>query len=317
MSPVLLITDIFPLSGIILIDKPAGPTSADVVRQVKWRVKPARVGHLGTLDPFATGVLPILIGEATKLAPFLHDGEKHYEGTIALGSETDTLDRTGEVVRTAPIPPLDPAHLSAIAARFTGTITQTPPIYSAIKRGGVPLYKLARRGEEVAPPQARQVHIARLELTPASADTIGISMVCSPGTYVRSLARDLGIALDSAAHLAALCRTRNGDFAIADAQPLATVLAALESGDAGLPLIGLREALPDLPEAAVDEVLAGRLRNGDSRALDGLVPASAKFFKVVADGRLLAMAEATSRVTAVIVRIFGAAQGPEPGRSRA
>jgi len=92
-----------PLSGILLIDKPAGPTSAEVVRQVKWRVKPARVGHLGTLDPFATGVLPILVGEGTKLAPFLHDGDKHYEGLIVLGSETDTLDRTGEVVRTAPI----------------------------------------------------------------------------------------------------------------------------------------------------------------------------------------------------------------------
>src|ERR1700731_3063652 len=113
-----------PLSGIILIDKPAGPTSAEVVRQVKWRVKPARVGHLGTLDPFATGVLPILVAEGTKLAPFLHDGDKHYEGLIALGSETDTLDRTGEVVRTAPLPPIDQARLEALAARFSGTVIQ-------------------------------------------------------------------------------------------------------------------------------------------------------------------------------------------------
>src|SRR6185437_5083098 len=271
------------MDGIILIDKPAGPTSADVVRQIKWRVKPARVGHLGTLDPFATGVLPILVGEATKLAPFLQDGEKHYAGLIALGTETDTLDRTGEVIRTAPVPPLDLARLEAIAAKFTGTITQTPPIFSAIKRGGVPLYKLARRGEEVAPPAPRQVEIARLELIAEGAGAIRFTMVCSPGTYVRSLARDIGIALDSAAHLAELRRVRNGAFAIESARPLDAVLAALESGGDGLCLIGLRDAVPDLPEAAVDEATAKRLRNGDSRALDGLVPACAGWFKVVAD----------------------------------
>ena len=295
------------MDGIILIDKPAGPTSADVVRQVKWRVKPTRVGHLGTLDPFATGVLPILVGEATKLAPFLHEGEKHYAGLIVLGLETDTLDRTGAAVRTAAVPPLDAARLTAMAERFTGTIVQTPPIYSAIKRGGVPLYQRARRGEEVAPPEPRQVAIARLELTAEGAAAIRFAMVCSPGTYVRSFARDLGIALDSAAHLGELRRVRNGAFAIEDAQPLDAALAALENGGE-VGLIGLRAALSDLPEIAVDEALAKRLRNGDSRALDGMVPAPAKLFKVVADGRLLAVAQATSRVTAVIARIFG--QGP-------
>jgi tRNA pseudouridine55 synthase len=301
------------MDGIILIDKAAGPTSADVVRQIKWRVKPARVGHLGTLDPFATGVLPILVGEATKLAPFLHDGDKYYTGLIALGTETDTLDRTGAVVRTAAVAPFDAARLIAIAASFTGTVTQTPPIFSAIKRGGVPLYKLARRGGEVAPPPPRQVEIARLELTGEGAGSIRFTMVCSPGTYVRSLARDIGMALGGAAHLAELRRMRNGLFAIADARPLEEVLAALERGEhAGF--IGLREAVPDLPEVAVDEATAMRLRNGDSRALDGLVPAQAKFFKVVANGRLLAIAEATSRVTAVIARIFGAACGADAQR---
>jgi tRNA pseudouridine55 synthase len=293
------------MDGIILIDKPDGPTSAEVVRQVKYRVKPARVGHLGTLDPFATGVLPILVGEGTKLAPFLHEGEKYYEGLIALGTETDTLDRTGEVVRTAPVPEIGADQLSAIAARFTGTVTQTPPIFSAIKRGGVPLYKLARRGEEVAPPPPRDVQIERLELAVEGPGTIRFSLVCSPGTYIRSLARDIGIALESAAHLAALRRTRTGLFAIENARPLAAVLAALEQGDTGC-LIGLREAVPDLPEVDVDASIEKRLRNGDSRALDGNVPAQArKLFKVVADRRLLAIAEATSRVTAVIARIFG------------
>ena len=293
------------MDGIILIDKPAGPTSAEVVRQVKSRVKPARVGHLGTLDPFATGVLPILVGEATKLAPFLQDVDKYYEGLIALGAETDTLDRTGAVVRTAALPPIDAARLDAIAMRFIGTVTQTPPIYSAIKRGGVPLYKLARRGDEVAPPPPREVEIARLELAAEGAESIRFSLVCSPGTYVRSLARDIGVALASAAHLAELRRTRSGLFAIEKARPLAAVLAALDSGER-VCMIGLRDAVPDLPEVEVDVTIEKRLRNGDSRALDGLVPPQAKtLFKVVAEGRLLAIAEATSRVTAVIARIFG------------
>jgi tRNA pseudouridine55 synthase len=268
-------------------------------------ISAARVGHLGTLDPFATGVLPILVGEGTKLAPFLHEGEKYYEGLIALGTETDTLDRTGEVVRTAPVPEIGADQLAAIAARFTGTVTQTPPIFSAIKRGGVPLYKLARRGEEVAPPPPRDVQIERLELAVDGPSAIRFGLVCSPGTYIRSLARDIGIALESAAHLAALRRTRTGLFAIENARPLAVVLAALEQGDTGC-LIGLREAVPDLPEVDVDASIEKRLRNGDSRALDGNVPAQArKLFKVVADRRLLAIAEATSRVTAVIARIFG------------
>jgi len=303
------------MDGIILIDKPAGPTSADTVRQVKWRVKPARVGHLGTLDPFATGVLPILVGEATKLAPFLHDGEKHYEGLIALGTETDTLDRTGEVVRTAAIASFDSARLTAIAASFTGSVTQTPPIFSAIKRGGVPLYKLARRGDEVVPPPSRQVEIASLDLAVEGVDAIRFRLVCSPGTYVRSLARDIGLALDGAAHLAELRRTRSGLFAIGDAHLLEQILAALECGDAS-GLIGLRRSVPDLPEVAVDETIAKRLRNGDSRALDGLIPPQAippqkRFFKVVAHDRLLAIAEATSRMTAVIARIFGPESAPD------
>src|SRR5690242_6312733 len=141
------------MNGIILLDKPAGPTSAEIVRRLKARLgRRTRVGHLGTLDPFATGVLPILVGEATKLAPFLQEGTREYAGLITLGSETDTLDCTGQISRSAPLPNLDTVDLAAIADRFTGTIEQIPPIFSAIKRAGVPLYKLARRGVEVEPP---------------------------------------------------------------------------------------------------------------------------------------------------------------------
>ncbi len=295
------------MDGVLLIDKPAGITSAAVVRRIKARVKPARVGHLGTLDPSATGLLPILIGEATKLAPFLGGGDKEYSGLIRLGAETDTLDSEGKVVRTAEVPALDEARLAEVAAYFTGEIEQTPPLYSAIKRHGVPLYKLARKGQEVVPPESRRITISRLVLEAASADSIRFIAVCSPGTYARALARDIGIALGSAAYLEELRRLRNGIFSIADAISIDDALTALESGGGKPRMIGLREALPAMPEAEIDPALERRLRNGDARALDGLAPPGAKLFKVVShDGCLVAIAEATSQVTAAIVRVFTA-----------
>jgi tRNA pseudouridine55 synthase len=293
------------MNGVIVIDKPAGPTSAEIVRQLKARLgKRTRVGHLGTLDPFATGVLPILIGEGTKLAPFLQEGSREYAGLIQLGSETDTLDSTGQISRVAPAPPLDAKQLTAIANRFTGAIEQTPPIFSAIKRKGVPLYKLARRGVQVEPPAPRRVEIERLELKMAGDDKIRFTVLCSSGMYVRSLARDIGIALGTAAHLSGLRRIRSGAFSAADAHTLAQVIAALERGEeAGL--ISMRAALVALPEVVIDPVLEGRLRQGDSRALDRLSPEGACLFKVVSRGELVAVARSTSPITAVIVRVFG------------
>jgi tRNA pseudouridine55 synthase len=314
------------MDAVLIVDKPAGITSAEVVRQIKARVRPARVGHLGTLDPFATGLLPILIGEATKLAPFLQDGEKEYEGVIRLGVETDTLDRTGAVTQRAEVPALTSEMLAEAAARFTGRIVQQPPIFSAIKRGGVPLYKLARRGGEVEPPPPREVEISRLQLD-AQLDTkdatsIHFVATCSTGTYMRSLARDIGVALGTVAHLAELRRLRNGSFTLAEARPLAAVLEALAEAGGGnctgqnpvgqnpvgqnpVGLIGMREALATMAEAEADPEQVRRLRNGDSRALDGLAPEGAKLFKVVSAGALVAVAEATSRVTARVVRVFG------------
>jgi tRNA pseudouridine55 synthase len=272
-------------------------------------VRPARVGHLGTLDPFATGLLPILIGEATKLAPFLQDGEKEYEGVIRLGVETDTLDRTGAEIQTAEVPPLTSTTLADAASRFTGRVVQQPPIFSAIKRDGVPLYRLARRGVEVEPPPPREVEISRLTLDAMDATSIHFVAACSTGTYMRSLARDIGIALGTVAHLAELRRLRNGSFTLREARPLAAVLEALADSGSGDPvgLIGMREALATMAEAEADANKVRRLRNGDSRALDGLVPAGAKLFKVVSAGALIAVAEASSRVTARVVRVFGVA----------
>jgi tRNA pseudouridine55 synthase len=294
------------MHGIIVIDKPAGPTSAQVVRQVKARLgRDTRVGHLGTLDPFATGVLPILIGEGTKLAPFLQQDEKEYSGSITLGSVTDTLDRTGTIVATAPVPMLDDSILNELTAKFIGEIMQVPPIFSAIKRGGAPLYLRARRGEEVAPPESRTVEIRQLRLATIDAKSLRFNVVCSPGTYVRSLARDIGEALGSVAHLAELRRLRNGEFTLAQACSLDAALEALGQGSAA-DVISVRAALNRLPEVEVDAATERRLRNGDSRVLDNLAPRDVAYFKVISQGQLIAVAEPVSRVTAKISRIFNA-----------
>lgn len=296
----------FPMDAVILLDKPAGITSAEAVRRIKRFVKPARVGHLGTLDPFATGLLPIMIGEATKLAPFLEGGDKEYTGAIKFGAETDTLDRDGQVIRTAAVPALTPARIAEVAAAFTGMITQTPPIFSAIKREGVPMYKLARRNADIAPPPPREVEIKSLALEAAGCDRIKFVVVCSPGTYIRSLARDIGAALGTAAYLDELRRVRTGHFQIADAVALETVVAALEAGDtAALKTLSPRAAAGAMPEVALDTAAERRLRNGDSTVLDMMAPVASGHFKVISEsGALIAIARATSRVTAVIERIL-------------
>ncbi len=293
------------MNAIVLVDKPAGISSAEMVRRVKSRVKPARVGHLGTLDPFATGILPIMIGEATKLAPFIDGGDKQYAGLIRLGVETDTLDRDGAVVNRADVPAISAETIAQVTEKFTGAIEQVPPVFSAIKRAGVPLYRLARRGDDVAPPEKRSVEIKRLDLECEAPDAIRFVATCSPGTYARSLARDIGVALGTVAHLEELRRTRNGAFSIADAMALADFLAALDSGAPIPRRIGLRDALAGMPELVVDAAAEKRLRDGDSRVLDSQVPSGGPLFKVVSDrGELIAVARATSRVTAVIERIF-------------
>ncbi len=294
------------MNGIIVIDKPAGPTSAEIVRQIKAGLgKHTRVGHLGTLDPFATGVLPILIGEATKLAPFLQEGEKEYTGLIRLGIETDTLDSTGPIARTAPVPQFDQPLLERVAGQFRGTIEQTPPIFSAIKRGGVPLYKLARRERQIEPPAPRRVTIKSLQLEKAGDDAISFCLVCSSGMYVRALARDIGNALNTAAHLFELRRTRSGAFSLSHARCFQDVIADLQRGEAPRP-ISMRAALAALPESVIDPALEKRIRQGDSRALDHVRRKNAGLFKVISRGELLALARSTSRSTAAIVRVFGA-----------
>jgi tRNA pseudouridine55 synthase len=256
------------VTGILLVDKPEGTTSAGVIRALKPRLGKTRVGHLGTLDPFASGLLPLCLGEATKVARYLLIEEKAYTGTIRLGRLTDTLDRTGTTLETADVPPLEVAAVADVAARFTGHQRQVPPMYSALKREGVPLYKLARRGIEV-PREPRDIEIRRLTLALVAADQIDFAVECSKGTYVRVLASDIGAALGTVAHLEQLRRTRVGRFSVAEAAPMDRLLAA---GEVPLPVVGVREALAQYDAFAAPTESLARLRHGQQEPLARLPP---------------------------------------------
>ncbi|HSP98774.1 MAG TPA: tRNA pseudouridine(55) synthase TruB [Candidatus Dormibacteraeota bacterium] len=274
------------MNGILLIDKPAGITSAEVVRRVK-RLLPrgAKVGHLGTLDPFATGLLPLCLGEGTKIAQFLNTADKRYRGLIQLGSATDTGDRTGAVVHEAPVGPIDAAALAEVCRRFTGEIRQRPPMYSALKKDGVPLYRLARQGIEVER-EERPVRIERLTLELAGPDQLRLEVACSKGTYVRVLAEDIGAALGTVAHLRELRRTGFGDFDIAQA-------VALDAFDPARPagLVPLRAAVAHLPAVTLDAQGVRAVRQGKSGVLSRLAGVTAPAAALVdPDGHLAAVA---------------------------
>ncbi len=207
------------ICGLLVIDKPAGITSHDVVQRVRRWAGQRRVGHLGTLDPLATGVLPLALGEATKLSQLLTHGEKGYRGTIRLGAETTTYDREGEITASSDGPWPTRETVEKSLEHFRGEILQVPPPYSAVKRGGEPAYRRARRGEEVVL-EPRPVRFHRIDLVSYEPPDLEIDVLCSAGTYLRSLAHDLGAELGTFGHLADLCRTRSGPFTLAQVVPL-------------------------------------------------------------------------------------------------
>lgn len=211
--------------GIFNIDKPAGMTSHDVVDAIRRLVRLRRVGHAGTLDPLATGVLVVCVGSATRLVEYMVGHDKEYRVTVRLGVETDTYDAEGAVVAKRPVPPLTTDEIEAVLARFRGIIEQTPPRYSAIRRGGKRLYELAREGVQVDVP-ARRVTIYSLILEAWQPPDLTLRVVCSAGTYVRSLAHDIGQALGTGGHVVALRRLRSGPFRVEEAVPLETLLTA-------------------------------------------------------------------------------------------
>jgi tRNA pseudouridine55 synthase len=247
--------------GIILVDKNEGETSFDVVRKAKRFFNRKKVGHAGTLDPFATGLLIILVGQGAKLSSYLMSGKKRYLATMTLGIETDTLDKTGRVVRQAPVPALDEEKIRAVMQGFAGDIEQTPPAYSAVNINGQRAYKLARQG--IVPElKKRVVKIDSIDIVSLDLPDIVFEVACSGGTYVRSLAADMGERLGSTAHLSSLRRLSSGRFEVKNALN-SRMLAVREDMDAiKTRVISLSDALPDMKECCVDYEIAKRISNG-------------------------------------------------------
>ena len=212
-----------PLDGAILVDKPSGPTSHDVADEIRRQFQITKVGHCGTLDPNATGLLVIVLGRGTKLSEKMMSDDKVYEGQIKFGETTDSYDADGEILQTRPIPPLTVDRLNEAAASFIGDLMQKPPMVSAVKKGGVPLYKLARKGIEVER-EPRLIHIYNFRFTEYREPLGTFKLGCTKGTYVRSIAHDLGEKLSCGAHLATLRRISSGKFDVADAKPLDDIL---------------------------------------------------------------------------------------------
>jgi tRNA pseudouridine55 synthase len=301
------------IDAVLVVDKPRGLTSFDVVRRVRRASGSRRVGHGGTLDPAATGVLPVCLGEATKLAQFLLDADKQYEFTVRFGVETDTDDAAGAVTARRDAGAVEEAAVRRALEPFRGAIMQVPPSYSALKRAGRPLYQYARAGEPiVAAPRAVVVH--ELELVAFSGpDAVSLTMRCSKGTYVRALARDLGRALAVGAHVTALRRTRSGPFALADARPLDEVLAALAAGDrAALPQVEPADALRHLERLTVTEGVARDVRLGRRVPVAALAGLEAgedtddrRLCLVDGQGKLVAVVRPRPDATLEMLRVFG------------
>lgn len=250
------------MDGVLTINKPAGMTSHDVVLSVRRILKEKKIGHTGTLDPMATGVLVLCIGKATRIARYLEAGEKEYSAVMRLGVTTDTLDAEGRILETVSYASPAPSDILRIMQGFTGVIMQRPPVFSALKVNGVPSYKLAREGK-AEPLQERSVTISRLELTSYVDPLVSFNVTCSKGTYIRTLSADIGAALGMGAHLTALVRTRSGRFSLDQARNLDVLSDPGHAGAAAQALTPIDAALGDFPVVQVGEADAIRIRNGN------------------------------------------------------
>lgn len=268
------------MNGVIVIDKPAGVTSARVVATVKRCLKGVKVGHTGTLDPAATGVLVCTVGAATRLSRFFLAAPKTYRATCRLGVETDTQDAEGQITARRPVT-VDEARVRTATARFQGAITQVPPVFSALKHRGVPLYRLARAGRAVAKP-SRRVTVYRLTVLAVDLPQVMLEVACSAGTYVRTLCADLGTALGCGGHMNALRRTACAGFTLADAVSLETLETLARQGRIAERIIDMNAALRQMAEVTAPPALARRIANGGRLgAADIPPPAGEEALKVV------------------------------------
>ena len=283
------------MDGILNINKPVGMTSHDVVARVRKLLKQRRVGHTGTLDPLASGVLPICIGQGTRVAEYLSESGKAYLADIVFGTVTDTYDAEGTILRTTDTTNLTLPQIEEALPQFLGEQMQVPPRYSAIKLQGQPAYKRARAGEEIAL-EPRPVIISRLDIhawQPLQPRRLTLAVECSKGTYIRSLAYDLGERLGYGAHLAALIRTRSGPFSLSESITLEQLAEAAEVGNVAAYLHPIDSALQQYPALRLDAATTERVLHGNAfhcQEYSGQTPAAlARVYD--AAGQLLAIAE--------------------------
>ena len=248
-------------NGVLIIDKPEGLSSAQVVARIKKGIHARKVGHAGTLDPFATGVLVCLVNQATRLAQFLLSAGKSYDAVLHLGAETDTQDRTGQVIRERVVPDIREEDIRQAFNRFIGDFEQMPPVYSALKHKGVALYKLARRGQSIQK-SARRVHIEAIRIHEIQLPRIRFSVSCSAGTYIRTLCADIGKLLGCGGHLSELRRTMSSGFGIEEAVSLDRLIQVAGDPQWRLPLIPPGEALREMPALKADRATAAKIKCG-------------------------------------------------------
>lgn len=286
------------MDGILVIDKPAGLTSHDVVNSVRRIAGTRKVGHAGTLDPFATGILIVGVNQGTKALTFLKEDDKEYEATLRLGVETDTLDRDGRIVKETPCPDISHDDMERVLASFIGKQEQVPPRFAAIKKDGIPLYKLARKGLDFEVPP-RGIEIFGITLLSIDMPQVSFRVRCSSGTYVRSLARDIGSKIGCGGHLESLKRTRSGRFT--DDQAVSLDRLREMGNEWYKAAIGLRDAL-SLPEIEVEPEKAEMIRMGKEFSLEEAVPGG--MFMLTCNKGLVAVAELLEDRKLHLLRVF-------------
>ena len=278
------------MDGILNINKPPQVTSHDVVDRVRRIIREKRIGHTGTLDPLATGVLVLCVGKATRIAQYLEAGEKEYQAVMRLGVKTDTLDADGRIVETRSYVPPDRENIIRMMEQLTGSIMQRPPAYSALKVGGVPSYKLAREGR-AKPLSPRPVNIHAIDLTSYEDPFVCFTVRCSKGVYVRTLCADMGESLGMGAHLTGLTRTRSGRFRIQNAVTIERLENLAASASIEQVVISISEALEDFPPILLSEKESGRILHGNQVPCPESLAISSGFFRLQDPaGRLLALA---------------------------
>ena len=285
------------MDGVLNLNKPAGMTSHDVVAKARTLLREKRIGHTGTLDPLATGVLVLCVGKATRIAQYLEAGEKEYCAVMRLGVTTDTLDAEGRVLETKSYTPPDRQKIVEVIQKFIGTIMQQPPAYSAIKIGGVPSYRLAREGR-AKPLEPRPVKIFNIDLLAYDDPFVTLAITCSKGVYIRSLCAEIGDALGMGAHLTGLERTRSGCFRIDQAITLQELADLINAGNMMQAITSIDVALAEFPSVSVSDAEMERVLHGNQISCpDSLANTSGGLVRLHSTaGKLLALARISSGV---------------------